>query len=112
VSGIALGLGVAALVWSLPTLAPVLAALGAAIAWMLRTLRAASPGREEQVAIGIGARMGNGLLTCALAWLVLESAGAPAGERFFFVLVLAGLFAASFVSLVRRPDVVVIGYKG
>jgi hypothetical protein len=28
------------------------------------------------------------------------------------VLLLAGLFAASFVALVRRPDVVVIGYKG
>lgn len=112
VSGIALAVGVAALVWSLPALAPVLAGLGAAIAWMLVTLRRAPEGREEQVAIGIGARMGNGLLTCALAWLVLESAGAPAGERLFFVLVLAGLFAASFVSLVRRPDVVVIGYKG
>jgi len=56
--------------------------------------------------------MGNGLLTCALAWLVLVAAGAPAGESLFFVLVLAGLFAASFASLVRRPDVVVIGYKG
>jgi hypothetical protein len=28
------------------------------------------------------------------------------------VLGLAGLFAASYASLVRRPDVVVIGYKG
>jgi hypothetical protein len=69
-------------------------------------------GRDEQVAIGIGARMGNGLLTSVLAWLVLESAGASAAERLFFVLALAGLFAASFAALVRRPDVVVIGYKG
>jgi 4-hydroxybenzoate polyprenyltransferase len=112
VSGVALALGVGALVWSLPALAPVLGGLGAAIAGMLVTLRRAAEGREEQVAIGIGARMGNGLLTCALAWLVLASAGAPVGERLFFVFALAGLFAASFVSLVRRPDVVVIGYKG
>jgi hypothetical protein len=49
---------------------------------------------------------------CVLAWLVLESAGAPAGARLLFTAGLAGLFAASFVSLVRRPDVVVLGYKG
>jgi 4-hydroxybenzoate polyprenyltransferase len=112
VSGFALVLGVTALVWSLPLLAPLLAGLAAAIGWMLVTLRAAAPGRDDEVAIGIGARMGNGLLTCTLAWLVLDEAGAPAGERFFLVLVLAGVFAASFASLVRRPDVVVIGYKG
>jgi hypothetical protein len=79
---------------------------------MLLRLRRAEEQRDEQIAIGIGARMGNGLLTCVLAWLVLAAAGAPPGERLFFVLVLAGLFAASFASLVRRPDVVVIGYKG
>jgi 4-hydroxybenzoate polyprenyltransferase len=112
VSALALVAGVVALAVSLPALAPVLAGLAAAIGWMLVTLRRAPEGRDEQVAIGIGARMGNGLLTCTLAWLVLNSAGAPAGERLFFVLLLAVLFAASFASLVRRPDVVVIGYKG
>jgi 4-hydroxybenzoate polyprenyltransferase len=112
VSGTALGVGVATLAWTLPELTPVLVALGAAIGWMLVRLRSAPEGRDEQVAIGIGARMGNGLLTCVLAWLVLDAAGAPAGERLFFVLALGGLFAASFVTLVRRPDVVAIGYKG
>jgi 4-hydroxybenzoate polyprenyltransferase len=112
VSGLALVAGVVALTASLPALAPVLVGLAAAIGWMLLTLRRASEGRDEQVAIGIGARMGNGLLTCVLAWFVLESAGAPTSEQLFVTLVLAGLFAASFASLVRRPDVVVIGYKG
>jgi 4-hydroxybenzoate polyprenyltransferase len=112
VSGAALVLGVAALASALPALTPVLAGLAAAIGWMLVTLRKAHEARDEQVAIGIGARMGNGLLTCILAWLVLESAGAHVGERFFFVLVLAAVFTASFASLVRRPDVVAIGYKG
>jgi 4-hydroxybenzoate polyprenyltransferase len=112
VSGVALAAGVATLVAVVPSLAPVLAGLAAAIAWMLLRLRRAEERRDEQVAIGIGARMGNGLLTCVLAWLVLDAAGAAAGERLFFVLLLAGLFAASFVALVRRPDVVVIGYKG
>jgi 4-hydroxybenzoate polyprenyltransferase len=112
VSGAALVVGIAAVAASLPQLAPVLVGLAAGIGWMLLALRRAEVGRDEQVAIGIGARMGNGLLTSVLAWLVLESAGASAAERLFFVLALAGLFAASFASLVRRPDVVVIGYKG
>jgi 4-hydroxybenzoate polyprenyltransferase len=112
VSGVALVLGVAVLASALPPFTPVLAGLAAAIGWMLVTLRKAHEERDEQVAIGIGARMGNGLLTCILAWLVLESAGASVGERFFFVLVLAAVFTASFASLVRRPDVVAIGYKG
>jgi hypothetical protein len=47
-----------------------------------------------------------------MPWLVLEAAGAATEERLCFVLALAGLFAASFAVLVRRPDVVVIGYKG
>jgi hypothetical protein len=59
----------------------VLVGLAAGIGWMLLTLRRAEVGRDEQVAIGIGARMGNGLLTSLLAWLVLESVGASAAER-------------------------------
>jgi hypothetical protein len=43
---------------------------------------------------------------------VLDGAGAPAAERLMFTLALTGLFAGSFVSLVRRPDAVTIGYKG
>jgi hypothetical protein len=112
VSAVALASGTVGLAVVVPALAAVTAGFAAAIGWMLLTLWRADAGRGEQVAIGIGARMGNGLLTCVLAWLVLVSAGAPAAERFFVVLVLAGLFAASFASLVRRPDVVVIGYKG
>lgn len=112
VSGAALAVGVAVLTTTVPELAPVVLAFGAAIASMLVALWRAPVGRDELVAIGIGARMGNGLLTCVLAWLVLDAAGAHAGERQFAVLVLAGLFAASFASLVRRPDVVAIGYKG
>jgi 4-hydroxybenzoate polyprenyltransferase len=112
VSGVALVSGTAALASALPLLTPVLVALAAAIGWMLMALRRAREGRDEQVAIGIGARMGNGLLSCILAWLVLESGGAPVGERFFFVLALAAVFTASFAALVRRPDVVAIGYKG
>jgi hypothetical protein len=90
----------------------VTAGFAVTIAWMLHALWRSEEGRDEQVAIGIGARMGNGLLTCMLAWLVLEAAGAGTGERLLLTLVLMGLFAASFVSLVRRPETVAIGYKG
>ena len=112
VSALALAAGAVGLVLVVPAFAALTAGFALTIGWMLRALYRADEGRAEQVAIGIGARMGNGLLTCLLAWLVLVSAGAPAGERTFVVLVLAGVFGASFVSLVRRPDVVTIGYKG
>jgi 4-hydroxybenzoate polyprenyltransferase len=112
VSAGALAGGSAVLAVSQPALAPLVAVFAAAIGWALLSLRRADEGRAEQVAIGVGARMGNGLLTCVLAWLVLEAEGAPLAERWLFTLAVAGLFAASFVSLVRRPAAVAIGYKG
>ena len=112
VSAVALAAATAILVAVLPLLTPVLAALAATIGWMLLTLRRAEEGRAEQVAIGIGARMGNGLLICVLGWLVLDAAGAPPAEQLGFTFAVAGLFAGTFISLVRRPDAVAIGYKG
>lgn len=112
VSAAALAVATGILAAALPLLAPLLVGLAATIGWMLLTLWRAEEGRAEQVAIGIGARMGNGLLICVLGWLVLDGAGAPPAERLVFTLALTGLFAGSFVSLVRRPDAVVIGYKG
>jgi 4-hydroxybenzoate polyprenyltransferase len=84
----------------------------AAIAWMLYELWRAEEGRAEQVAIGLGARMGNGLLICVLGWLVLVDAGAPAEQRSLFALAVAAVFTAGFLSLASRPADVVIGYKG
>ena len=83
-----------------------------AIAWMLRGLRTAAEGRAEQVAIGIGAKMGNGLLLTVLGWLLLAGSGAPTGDRTLFVGLLAGAFAVSFAKLVRSPERAVLGYKG
>jgi 4-hydroxybenzoate polyprenyltransferase len=112
ISAVALAAATAILAVALPLLTPLLAGLAAMIGWMLLTLWRAHESHREQVAIGIGARMGNGLLICILGWLVLEGAGAPLVERFGFTLAVAGLFAGTFVSLVRRPDAVAIGYKG
>jgi 4-hydroxybenzoate polyprenyltransferase len=84
----------------------------AAVAWMLLVLWRSEPPRAEQVAIGIGARMGNGLLVVVLAWLVLTGAGATAPEAFGLSAALATLFGLGFAGLVRRPGEAVVGYKG
>lgn len=84
----------------------------AAIAWMLRWLWLADDGRSEQVAIGLGARLGNGLLLCVLAWSILEGNGATAGEALGLTGAIAAGFLLSFAALAAEPQQAVIGYKG
>ena len=95
-----------------PGLALLLELFVLAIAAMLHRLRVGADGRAEQVAIGIGARMGNGLLIVVLAWLVLEGQGAPPGTTLAFAAALTALFGLGFAVLVARPEEAVIGYKG
>jgi len=76
-----------------------------AIGWMLWRLWRSSDPAEEQVAIGVGARMGNGLLLTVLTWRV--SGGDAAASA-----LVAGAFLLSFASLVTRLGDVAIGYKG
>jgi 4-hydroxybenzoate polyprenyltransferase len=83
-----------------------------AIAWMLWRLWRSDDARAEQVAIGIGARMGNGLLLAVLAWLVASDGGASIAEASVLTVTLSGLFFLSFASLAARPQEAVIGYKG
>ena len=54
------------------------------IAVFLHRLRTAEDARAEQIAIGLGARLGNGLLLGVLAWLVLGGEGASDGARAAF----------------------------
>jgi 4-hydroxybenzoate polyprenyltransferase len=82
------------------------------IAWMLYSLRKAPEGRPEQVAIGLGARMGNGLLIAVLAWLILAARGAQLADELVFELALLGAFGFGVLTLARRPNDVVLGYKG
>ena len=95
-----------------PALALVVQPLVLAIAWMLRALRRADDGHAEQVAIGIGARTGNGLLLCVLAGLVVRGNGASEPEAAVVAAGVAAVFCLSFLSLASRPDAVTIGYKG
>jgi 4-hydroxybenzoate polyprenyltransferase len=83
-----------------------------AIASRLLALSRAGSQRDEQVAIGIGARMGNGLLITVLAWMVLVGQGAPSGDQTFVSAAIAFLFAVGYWALVSRPEDALIGYKG
>jgi 4-hydroxybenzoate polyprenyltransferase len=82
------------------------------IALMLWTLSRAHESRAQQVAIGIGARMGNGLLLCVLAWLTVKGRGASTAEASALTAGLSALFFVNFASLAGRPETAVIGYKG
>jgi 4-hydroxybenzoate polyprenyltransferase len=84
----------------------------AGVGWMLFRLWRSPPGRAEQVAIGIGARIGNGLLITVLGWLILTGAGASEQDRIILVASLAALFGMALWAAVARPDEVIIGYKG
>ncbi|MDP9023359.1 MAG: UbiA family prenyltransferase [Actinomycetota bacterium] len=84
----------------------------AAIAAMLHTLWRAGDARSEQVAIGLGAQLGNGLLLLVLGWLALGGRGATDAERGLFAATITVLFASNWLVLRSRPDEAVIGYKG
>jgi 4-hydroxybenzoate polyprenyltransferase len=83
-----------------------------AIAAMLWSLWRGDDGRAEQVAIGIGARMGNGLLLCVLTWFVVTGRGASVAEAALVTGALSAVFFLSFAMLAANPQEAVIGYKG
>jgi hypothetical protein len=68
-------------------------------------------GRAEQVAIGIAARAGNGLLLAILALLILRAQGADERAIVAVVGCLVAVFAASFLDAAIHPERVRIGYK-
>ena len=83
-----------------------------AIAAMLWRLWRADDPHAEQIAIGIGARMGNGLLLALLAWLLVHGSGATRAEAATVSATVATLFFLTFAALITRPDEAVVGYKG
>jgi 4-hydroxybenzoate polyprenyltransferase len=84
----------------------------AAVGWMLWRLSKATTATGEQVAIGTGAKIANGLLFSLLSWLLLSDHGASIGMRAAFLVLLASLYGTSLVTLARHPERAVIGYKG
>jgi 4-hydroxybenzoate polyprenyltransferase len=115
VTGVATVAGCAILAVGLgghPEVVAVIGALGMGVLSMLRDLWHASDPRGEQVAIGLGAKLGNGLLACALAALVLRAEAAPAGITALALASVALVFGSIVTALRSRPDRIEIAYKG
>ena len=89
-----------------------LQAFVAAIGSRLLALWRASDPRGEQLAIGLGARMGNGLLLSLLAWLVVSAHGATVAEATVLLAALAAVFWLGYAAVLARPADAVIAYKG
>lgn len=111
-AGLVVGVVLLAVALGSPWMAVIVAAFGFGIAAQLWALQRVDDPRREQVAIGVGARIGNGLLICVLGWLLLVGQSAPAAVTHGFTGLLTALYAATYVVLVKNPDDVLIGYKG
>jgi 4-hydroxybenzoate polyprenyltransferase len=82
------------------------------IAIMLYRLYGSSSRKDEQLSIGVGARMGNGLLVTLLGALILSNQGADWITQFIFGLALTAIYVLNFVDFLRHPEWAVVGYKG
>jgi 4-hydroxybenzoate polyprenyltransferase len=115
VTGIASVAGCVTLVVALgrePGVVAIVSLFATAILWMLWRLWRTSDPREEQIAIGLGAKMGNGLLACTLASLVLQPRGAPEAMQVLVITFLALVYGSVLIMLAGRPDDIEIAYKG
>ena len=79
---------------------------------MLYRLYRVSGRKDEQLSIGVGAKMGNGLLVTLLGVLILANQGAAWTTQLIFGLALTALYALNFIDFLRHPERAVIGYKG
>jgi 4-hydroxybenzoate polyprenyltransferase len=84
----------------------------ASIMLMLYRLSKVYGRRDEQLAIGVGARMGTGLLATLLGILVLANHGADLITQLAFSLALMAFYMLTFIDFLRHSDQAVIGYKG
>src|SRR5829696_7912786 len=82
------------------------------IAVMLYRLYWVGSREDEQLSIGVGAKMGNGLLVTLLGALVLANQGAGRTIQLIFGLALTALYLLNFMDFLRHPERAVIGYKG
>src|SRR5215208_2537039 len=82
------------------------------IAIMLYRLYWYSSRKDEQLSIGVGAKMGNGLLVTLLGVLILSNQGADWITQFIFGLALTAIYVLNFVDFLRHPEWAVVGYKG
>ncbi len=79
---------------------------------MLHRLYRSDGRKGEQLSIGVGAKMGNGLLATLLGALILANYGADPLTQATFALALMAFYAVNFIDFLRYPDRAAIGYKG
>src|SRR5215213_3009761 len=84
----------------------------ASIMVMLYRLYWANSRKDEQLSIGVGAKMGNGLLVTLLGALILWNQGADWITQSVFGLALTTIYILNFIDFLRHPERAVIGYKG
>ena len=115
VTGIAVVAGCATLVVALgghPGVVAIVSLFALTILSLLWRLWRTSDLRDEQIAIGLGAKMGNGLLACTLASLVLQAQGASEGMQVLAMAFLALVYGSVLITLAGHPDDIEIAYKG
>jgi len=84
----------------------------ASIIIMLYRLYRVNGRKDEQLSIGVGAKMGNGLLVTLLGVLILANQGADWTVQVIFGLALTALYMLNFIDFLRHPERAFIGYKG
>ncbi len=84
----------------------------ASVVIMLFRLYRVSSSKDEQLSIGVGAKMGNGLLATLLGVLILANQDADWTTQVIFGLALTALYTLNFIDFLRHPARAVIGYKG
>jgi len=82
------------------------------ISYCLLKLLNAPLGKLEQFYIGLGAKMGNGLLLSLLAYLILLSSNASESTETAGILFVSSLFIINFFVIIKNPELVIVGYKG
>jgi len=93
-------------------LAGVLQLYVAGVVIMLHRLYRSDDPKDEQLSIGVGAKLGNGLLTTLLGCLVLANQQASWATQAVFGFALTVLYLLTFVRFLRHPERANIGYKG
>jgi len=83
-----------------------------AILVMIRRLQLAPEGQQEQLSIGVGAKMGNGLLITLLCVFALRQSGVNNETQAIIAGILAFIFFVNYFVFLRKPEAAIIGYKG
>jgi len=79
---------------------------------MINRLQRADIGVNEQIAIGVGAKMGNGLLITILCVLILQRSNTTLAIQSAGGVLIAGIFFINYYKFIKDPASAVIGYKG